>query len=137
MADDESDLSLKTVRDYGESMRQMLPLFLLLVTALGSATDKDPSHYPLTAHVLSKGSDSSNFIMVENDNGVQALHASVVKFRIGKLVYTTGDLYCMRHVQVGSDVHARVDGRWLRLLTDDGHTCSAIIDATREIPKTE
>lgn len=114
-------------------MRRTL-LFLLLATALGFAKDTDPAHYSLAAHVLSRGPDSSSFMMIPNRNGVGAVPPSVVQFRIGNLIYTTRDLYCMRHVQVGSDVHARIDGRWLKLLTDDGHTCGAIIDGTYEIP---
>jgi len=84
-------------------MRRVLAfIFLLAVSA--AAKDKNPADYPLVAHVTSKGRGSEDFAVGGN---LEASVPTVVKFQVGNVLYVVGSMYCLRNVQVGTDVHAR------------------------------
>jgi hypothetical protein len=122
-------------------MKKMIVVFLLFTgLAVAKNDKKNPADYPLTAHVVSSnrtGTDAS--IVTRNNNGTLTYgdidsSDATVQFRIGDLLYTCG-FGCRRHVQVGTDVHARVEKRKLYILTDDGQTCDSHIRGVQEIPK--
>jgi hypothetical protein len=107
------------------AMRKFI-LVVLLLTGFALAKDKNPADYPLTAHVVSV-------------NTITTAHPSeetapwTVQFRVGDLLYSCG-IDCRKHVQVGTDVHARVEKNKLYILTDDGQTCDTHIRGVHEIP---
>jgi hypothetical protein len=121
-------------------MKKVIVVFLLFTgIAVANNDKKNPAEYPLTAHVASSnrtGTDAR--IATRNSNGtytygdIDSTDATVV-FRIGNLLYTCG-FGCRKHVQVGTDVHARLDKRRLYILTDDGQTCDTRIRGVQEIP---
>jgi hypothetical protein len=121
-------------------MKKMIVVFLLFTgVAFANNDKKDPAKYPLTAHVVASnrtGTDAS--ISTRNSNGTYTYgdidsSDATVQFRIGDLLYTCG-FGCRKHVQVGTDVHARIDKRKLYILTDDGQTCDTRIRGVQEIP---
>lgn len=91
------------------------------------AKDKNPADYPLTAHVLSATGAA-------DANPLDKTTPFTVRFQVGNLVYTCG-WRCLKHVQVGSDVHARVEKRKIHILTDDGQTCETHVESVVELPK--
>jgi hypothetical protein len=118
----------------------------LLFTGLGSAKDKkDPAKYPLSAHVISINShggvsavstSSYNYKTGQWTYGNGTVNSSdtTVQFRIGNLLYT-GGYNCRKHVQVGTDVHARLEKDRLFILTDDGQTCDTRVRSVEELQK--
>ncbi len=121
-------------------MKKMIVMFLLFTGAAVANNDKkDPAKYPLTAHVVSSNRTGTNAsIATRNSNGTYTYGDidstdSTVQFRIGDLLYTCG-FGCRKHVQVGTDVHARLEKRKLYILTDDGRTCDTRIRGVQEIP---
>lgn len=121
-------------------------LAVALPAVLALARDKkNVADYPLTAHVVSSsaGEGSSGTVNTSTynpqtgkwtyGNGVvsEGSHASVA-FRVGNLVYT-GGYGCRKHVEVGTDVHARIEKHKIYILADDGETCWTHIYSTREI----
>lgn len=122
-----------------------VPIALLLFTGFALAKNKkDPTEYPLSAHVLaidSHGGVSSVSTSSYNyqtrqwtyGNGTVDSSDSTVQFRIGNLLYT-GGYACRRHVQVGTDVHARIEKNKLFILTDEGETCTTRIHGVHEVP---
>jgi hypothetical protein len=102
-------------------------LAVLLLAGLAFAKDKNPADYPLTAHVVSVNTYTTAAATSDD------MAPWTAQFRVGNLVYTTG-MGCHKHVQVGADVHARVDKKTFYVLTDDGHSCDAHIRGVREIP---
>jgi hypothetical protein len=122
-------------------MKKMIVVFLLFTGVAVAKNDKEnPAKYPLTAHVVSSnrtGTDAS--FVTRNNNGTLTYgdidsSDATVQFRIGDLLYT-GGFGCRKHVQVGTDVHARMEKRKLYILTDDGQTCETRIRGVQEIPK--
>jgi hypothetical protein len=100
---------------------------VLLLSGLALAKDKNPVDYPLTAHVLSATGAADS-------NPLEKTNPFTVRFQIGNLVYTCG-WKCLKHVQVGSDVHARLEKRKLHILTDDGRSCATHVESVIEVPK--
>lgn len=49
------------------------------------------------------------------------------------MLYVTEDMYCMRNVQVGTDVRARIKGQFLHLLTDADKDCMTPVEGTYEL----
>ena len=122
-----------------------VPIALLLFTGFVVAKNKkDPAEYPLSAHVLAVDShggvsavstSSYNYQTRQWTYGSGTVDSSdsTVQFRIGNLLYT-GGYGCRRHVQVGTDVHARLEKNKLFVLTDDGETCTTRIRGVHEAP---
>lgn len=102
-------------------------LFVSLVSV--AAKDKNAADYPKTAHVVSRGRGSEDFTV---GGKLEAAVPTVVKFQIGNVLYITRDMYCLRNVQVGTDVPARVDGQWLHVLVDSKHDCRTSIASVYE-----
>lgn len=100
---------------------------VLLLSGFALAKDKNPADYPLNAHVLSATGAAEA-------NPLEKTNPWTVRFQIGNLVYTCG-WKCLKHVQVGSDVHARLEKRKLHILTDDGQTCDTRVESVIEVPK--
>lgn len=100
---------------------------VLLLAGFAFAKDKNPADYPMTAHVLSVNTYTTAAAPSE------ATAPWTAQFRVGNLIYTTGT-GCHKHVQVGADVHARVNKSTFYVLTDEGHSCDAHIRGVREIP---
>jgi hypothetical protein len=124
-----------------KNMMAVIVVFLLFTgLSVAQKAKKDPANYPLTAHVVSSnrtGTDAT--IVTHNSNGTLTYgdvdsSDATVQFRIGDLLYTCG-YKCRKHVQVGTDVHARMEKRKLYILTDDGQTCDTNIRGVQEIPK--
>ena len=99
-------------------------LAVMLLRGFALAKDKNPADYPLTAHVISATG-------VAEANPLEKTSPWTVRLRIGNLTYTCG-WRCLKHAQVGTDVHARVEKRKLYLLTDDGQTCETRIESVSE-----
>jgi hypothetical protein len=96
---------------------RILTIFVLLVSVVASAKDKPQvADYPLMAHVVS----------VERHHGRVTLIQ--VKLKVGNLIYIT-DSGCDK-MPAGSDVHARIEGKHIFLLSDDGMSCKANIEGT-------
>jgi hypothetical protein len=108
---------------------------------------KDPQQYPLTAHVVSAertytpGTYSQTSAYDPQTGQWVYGHASssgsadaTVQFQIGNLLYT-GGYRCRKHVQVGTDVHARLEKNKLFILTNDGQTCDTHVRGVSEISK--
>ncbi len=100
-------------------------LVILMFAGLALAKDKNPADYPLTAHVLSATGAA-------DANPLEKTNPFTVRFQIGNLVYTCG-WKCIKHVQVGTDVHARAEKRKLHILTDDGQTCDTHVESVSEV----
>lgn len=108
----------------------MKKVFLVgcFLCAIGvSAKDKNPADYPLTAHVISATGAA-------DANPLEKTEPWTVRFQIGNLIYTCGPT-CRRRVQVGSNVHARLEKQRLHVLTDDGQTCDTHIESVSEVSK--
>jgi hypothetical protein len=107
------------------------PSIAVLMIAISTATlfakDKNPADYPLTAHVLSATGNAAA-------NPLDKTTPFTVRFQVGNLVYTCG-WRCLKHVQVGSDVHARIEKRKIHILTDDGQTCETRVESVIELTK--
>jgi len=93
-----------------------------LVCLAASAEDKPHvADYPLVAHVV----------------GIEQHHGRVtviqVKLKVGNLIYITGS-GCHK-MPVGSDVHARIEGKNIFLLSDDGKSCKTNLEGTAEAEK--
>lgn len=99
---------------------------VLLLSVFALSKDKNPTDYPLSAHVLSATGAA-------DANPLEKTNPFTVRFQIGNLVYTCG-WKCLKHVQVGTDVHARVEKRKLHILTDDGQTCDTHVESVSEVP---
>lgn len=103
----------------------------MVMTAMSVVTlfakDKNPDDYPLTAHVLSATGSAEA-------NPLDKTTPFTVRFQIGNLVYTCG-WRCLKRVQVGSDVHARIEKPKIHILTNDGQTCETRVESVVEIPK--
>ena len=103
-------------------MKRHLILFGVLICLVASAKDKPQiADYPLVAHVVS----------IEKHHGRVTLIQ--VKLKVGNLIYITGS-GCDK-MPVGSDVHARIEGKNILLLSDDGMSCKTNIEGTREAEK--
>jgi hypothetical protein len=123
-----------------------ISVVILLFTGFALAKNKkDPAEYPLSAHVLSINShggvsavstSSYNYQTGQWTYGHGTVDSSdsTVQFRIGNLLYT-GGFGCRKHVQVGSDVHARLEKNKLFILTDDGQTCDTHVRSVEELSK--
>jgi hypothetical protein len=116
-------------------------VFLLFAgLSVAQKAKKNPANYPLTAHVISSNRTGTDATLVTHNSDGTVTYGDVdssdatVQFRIGDLLYTCG-YGCRKHVQVGTDVHARVEKRKLYILTDDGQTCDTNIRGVLEIPK--
>lgn len=122
-------------------LSQLLVLFVLS-TGFAVAKNRDkknPAEYPLTAHVVSSERGTSKSFSTRSSDGTEVkgdIDSSdpTVQFRIGDLLYTAG-YGCRKHVQVGTDVHARVEKNKLYILTDDGQTCDTHVQSVQEISK--
>jgi|ERR1700688_2018306 len=101
-------------------------LIVLLLAGHAPAKDKNPADYPLSAHVLSATGAT-------DANPLEKTTPFTVRFQIGNLVYTCG-WKCIKHVQVGTDVHARLEKRKLHILTNDGQTCDTRVESVSEVP---
>jgi hypothetical protein len=139
-------LGLKAMNVPGERLH-LLSLELLVKSpqvchSISGASPKDknnPADYPLTAHVISfvRTVNNTSFTGTSGGtpiNGDIDSSSVSVQFRIGDLLYTCG-FGCRKHVQVGTDVHARVQKNKLYILTDDGQTCDSHIRGVQEISK--
>jgi hypothetical protein len=127
-------------------MRIAIPVVVLLFTGFALAKNKkDPAEFPLSAHVLSINShggvsavstSSYNYQTGQWTYGHGTVDSSdsTVQFRIGNLLYT-GGYACRKHVQVGTDVHARLEKNKLFILTDDGQTCQTRVRGVQELSK--
>jgi hypothetical protein len=99
------------------TLKCCLILSAALVCQLASATDKPQvADYPLTAHVVSIERHHERVTLIQ------------VKLKVGNLIYIT-DSGC-RKMPVGSDAHARIEGKHIFLLSDDGMSCTANIEGT-------
>lgn len=121
------------------AMKRMIAVALLFSGfAVAKNKDKNPADYPLNAHVISSNRGGTDAGSVTYGNGtastVDSSGESTVHFRIGDLLYI-GGWGCRRHVQVGTNVHARVEKNKLYILTDDGETCVTHLRGVQEIPK--
>jgi hypothetical protein len=125
-----------------------ISLLVLIFLFTGSAVGrnkKDPAEYPLVAHVLSinshggvSGISTSSYNAQTGQwtygHGTVDSSDSTVQFRIGNLFYT-GGYACRKKVQVGTDVHARVEKNKLFILTNDGQTCETHVRSVEELSK--
>jgi len=118
-----------------------IAITILLFAGLAMAKNKkDPANYPLSAHVMGIDKNVStaqtSAYNPQTGNwtyGNGTVVSSTVEFQIGNLIYTTGH-GCRKVVQVGTDVHARLEKNNLFVLTDDGRTCDTHIRSVHEIP---
>jgi hypothetical protein len=123
-------------------LSQMLVLVVLVFTGFAVAKSNDkknPAEYPLTAHVVSSERGTSTSFSTRSSDGTEVkgdIDSSdpTVQFRIGNLLYTAG-YGCRKHVQVGTDVHARVEKNKLYILTYDGQTCDTHVRGVQELSK--
>jgi hypothetical protein len=114
---------------------------ILLFAVVAVAKDKkNPANYPLSAHVLgidrnvsTAHTSSYNAQTGQWTYGNGAVVSSTVEFQIGNLLYTGGH-GCRKVVQVGTDVHARLEKNSLFILTNDGRTCDTHIRGVHEVP---
>jgi hypothetical protein len=113
-----------------------IAICLLLASSAGAKDKKNPAYYPLTAHVVSinRTGTHNSVYMSDGTFGTVNSSDSTVQFRIGDLFYT-GGYGCRKHVQVGTDVHARLEKNKLYILTGDGQTCDTQIRSVQEVSK--
>jgi hypothetical protein len=123
-------------------------LVLILSEVALAKNKKDPTQYPLSAHVVSINTTVGDHASVSTSsynyqtnqwtygNGnVSGSSDATVQFQIGNLIYT-GGYGCRKKVQVGTDVHARLEkNKKLFILTDDGQTCETHVRGIREVLK--
>jgi hypothetical protein len=112
---------------------------LIAFTFGASASDKNPTDYPLTAHILgtskhrNKGGTTSTY---DAQTGAWS-HGSYsgaterhTELRIGNMIYAVSKI--CKEVEVGKDYPARTDKKKVHLLLPDGKTCDATIEDTHE-----
>ncbi len=130
------------MRETGLAIATTVLLFAELALAKNK---KDPAEYPLSAHVLAidshggvSGISTSSYNSQTGQwtygHGTVTTSDYTVQFRIGNLLYT-GGYGCRKKVQVGTDVHARLEKNKLFILTDDGQTCDTRIRDVEELSK--
>jgi hypothetical protein len=122
------------------AMKPLTCLFLLLTIAALAKDKPSPADYPLIAHVISVGDQRTGGGATSSYDAaghysyghVTPHRVTMVRLRIDKRIYTTE--HGCRKVEVGSDLHARLEGKHLLLLTDEGEACKTRIAGVEEIP---
>jgi len=93
---------------------------LMLVGIAGAAPDKNPSDYPLAAHLVS----------AVFTHTTAPSNKRTTEMRIGNLIYVTDDI--CKWAEVGKDYPARLDGKKIHLLIGQEKVCSYRVVGTRE-----
>lgn len=112
-----------------------------LVPALFAKGKPNPADYPLKAHVVAIGSTRSGGGSTSSYDAqtgrysygeADSVRRYFVRFRIEKMIYTTGR-NC-RKLAVGQDVHVRIAGKHMFVLSDEGVNCKTEITSVEELP---
>jgi hypothetical protein len=108
-------------------------LIALLAMSLCASAGKNPTDYPLTAHVLGTSKVPVGVGLNSTGGLIMTPETTSTELRIGNMVYAIGKT--CKNVEIGKDYPARVDKK-VHLLLPGGKTCNAGITGTHEVPAT-